>query len=186
MDSFREHVGCVEQEPRLFNTTIKDNVTYGLHNCPEVCFLTIVPLPFYSLSPTSVLRMQQKIASSLDAANCTEFVTQMSDGTATIVGDMGSRLSGGQVPPCPQSLRSLPSILSILSILSIHFPPRSPYSIRLTRSGSVWPVLACLHARTPSRSSFSMRSPSRSLPHYPAPFPHPPSRSLCHSPLLLL
>ena len=35
-DSLRRHIGLVEQEPRLFNTTIRDNVAYGLNNCTKV------------------------------------------------------------------------------------------------------------------------------------------------------
>ena len=71
--TFRSRVSVVPQESVLFEGSIRDNITYGLHD----------------ISDDTVLR-------ALKDANALEIVDAMPDGWDTIVGERGARLSGGQ------------------------------------------------------------------------------------------
>jgi subfamily B ATP-binding cassette protein MsbA len=70
---YRRLFGVVSQEALLFNTTIRDNIVYGREGLDEA----------------EVLRAAR-------VANAHDFVTELPDGYATLVGDRGIRLSGGQ------------------------------------------------------------------------------------------
>eukprot|EP00048_Salpingoeca_helianthica_P013576 m.203509 g.203509 ORF g.203509 m.203509 type:complete len:1137 (-) comp15520_c2_seq5:241-3651(-) len=72
-DTLRHHVASVEQEPRLFNMSIRENVTYGLTGCSE-----------------------ERVRAALAEANAADFVASFADGLDHTVGEMGQRLSGGQ------------------------------------------------------------------------------------------
>lgn len=72
-DSLRTHFGLVEQEPRLFNMSIRENVTYGLDRCPS-----------------------DAVQQALSEANALEFIGGFVEGVETVVGELGTRLSGGQ------------------------------------------------------------------------------------------
>jgi subfamily B ATP-binding cassette protein MsbA len=71
--SLRSKMGIVTQETFLFNSSIKDNIAYGLDNYPD-----------------------EKIIEAAKAANAHEFIIQTLDGYDTIVGERGVKLSGGQ------------------------------------------------------------------------------------------
>jgi ATP-binding cassette, subfamily B, bacterial MsbA len=71
--SLREKIGIVTQETILFNDTVRNNIAYGLTNCPE-----------------------EKIREAARAANALSFIEQMSNGFDSIIGDRGVKLSGGQ------------------------------------------------------------------------------------------
>ncbi|WP_075572026.1 ABC transporter ATP-binding protein [Colibacter massiliensis] len=71
--SLRQQVGLVPQETMLFNATIMDNILYGRLDATEA-----------------------EVVAAAKAANAHEFIKELSDGYATVVGDRGSALSGGQ------------------------------------------------------------------------------------------
>ncbi|KAL3893720.1 MAG: hypothetical protein SGARI_007980, partial [Bacillariaceae sp.] len=69
----RGHIGLVQQEPKLFGTTIAENIRYG--------------------NPEATM---EEIEDACKAANAHEFIESFPDGYNTQVGDMGGKLSGGQ------------------------------------------------------------------------------------------
>lgn len=69
----RKQIGLVQQEPILFNTSIRDNISYG------------------SESPS-----ETEIIQAAMEANIHEFISGLPEGYGTVVGDKGSQLSGGQ------------------------------------------------------------------------------------------
>jgi ATP-binding cassette, subfamily B, bacterial MsbA len=71
--SLREQMAIVTQETILFNDTVWNNLCYGRPNMPE-----------------------EKVIAAAQAARAHDFITQMSRGYNTLVGDRGQRLSGGQ------------------------------------------------------------------------------------------
>ncbi len=70
--SVRSKIGFVSQDPFLFFGTIRENIAYARQSSDE------------------------QIISSLEAAGAMDFVSQLSDGMDTMVGDRGVMLSGGQ------------------------------------------------------------------------------------------
>ncbi|MEM1349451.1 MAG: ABC transporter transmembrane domain-containing protein, partial [Myxococcota bacterium] len=73
VDTLREAIGVVAQEPVLFSGTIRTNVLYGR---PEA--------------------REEEVVAALKAANAWEFVEALPDGMETVIGERGIRLSGGQ------------------------------------------------------------------------------------------
>lgn len=71
--TFRSYVSVVAQESVLFEGSVRDNVTYGLTDVSD-----------------------DRVIVALEDANALEFVTAMPDGWDTVVGERGSRMSGGQ------------------------------------------------------------------------------------------
>jgi subfamily B ATP-binding cassette protein MsbA len=71
--TLREQMAIVTQETILFNDTIWNNLCYGRPDMPE-----------------------ERVIAAAKAAHAHEFITQMSRGYQTVVGDRGQRLSGGQ------------------------------------------------------------------------------------------
>ena len=71
--TFRRFVSVVPQDTILFEGTIRQNVSYGLHEVPD-----------------------EAIRDALRDANALEFVDQLPAGLDTVVGERGARLSGGQ------------------------------------------------------------------------------------------
>ncbi|KAL0487883.1 ABC transporter B family member ABCB1 [Acrasis kona] len=78
----RHQIGVVSQEPALFATTIKDNISYG----------RIKYDGGVSFDETSQLDIEQ----AAKEANAHEFVMKFAQGYDTTVGERGVRLSGGQ------------------------------------------------------------------------------------------
>lgn len=72
IESIRERIGFVSQDPFLFFGTIGENVAYARDSDND------------------------QILSALEAAGATEFVSSLTDGLDTMVGDRGVMLSGGQ------------------------------------------------------------------------------------------
>lgn len=66
-------MGVVNQEPILFNDTVRNNITFGLENVSD-----------------------EDVVRAAKIANADEFITQMEDGYETNIGDRGAKLSGGQ------------------------------------------------------------------------------------------
>jgi ABC-type multidrug transport system fused ATPase/permease subunit len=73
LNSLRNRIGTVSQETYIFNTSIRDNIAYGLE---DVSF--------------------EQIVEAAKLANADEFIQKLSKGYYTIVGDRGVQLSGGQ------------------------------------------------------------------------------------------
>ena len=73
INSLRELMGNVNQEAILFNDSFRNNIAFGVENA--------------SL---------EQIEEAAKIANAHEFIKDLPDGYATVVGDRGSALSGGQ------------------------------------------------------------------------------------------
>ena len=73
LDSLSSVIGMVTQETYLFHDTIRTNLTYA-----------------------KIDATQEEIESAARAANIHNFITDLSDGYDTIVGERGYRLSGGE------------------------------------------------------------------------------------------
>jgi subfamily B ATP-binding cassette protein MsbA len=73
LTSLRSQMGIVTQQTILFNDTIFNNIAYGLEDADA-----------------------ETVIAAAKAANAHEFITAFRDQYETIVGDKGSRLSGGQ------------------------------------------------------------------------------------------
>ncbi|KAL6659319.1 hypothetical protein ACP70R_003359 [Stipagrostis hirtigluma subsp. patula] len=69
----RKQIGLVQQEPILFNLSIRENISYGNEGASE-----------------------SEITEAAMEANIHEFISGLSNGYDTVVGDKGSQLSGGQ------------------------------------------------------------------------------------------
>lgn len=73
LQSLRAKMGIVTQETFLFNTTIRENIAYGLTDCPI-----------------------DKIIEAAKTANAHNFIMEMPQQYETIIGERGVKLSGGQ------------------------------------------------------------------------------------------
>jgi ATP-binding cassette, subfamily B, bacterial MsbA len=73
LKSLRDQIGIVTQETILFNDTVRNNIAYGLVECPE-----------------------KKVREAAKAANALSFIEEMPLGFNSIIGDRGVKLSGGQ------------------------------------------------------------------------------------------
>jgi len=73
LNSYRQKVGYVPQDPQLFNTTVRENMLWSKPEASE-----------------------NDIWQACHIANSEEFVRELPDGLETILGDRGVLLSGGQ------------------------------------------------------------------------------------------
>lgn len=73
LDSLRGQVGIVPQETMLFNGSVYDNILYGRLDA-----------------------MPDEVKAAAKAANADEFISQLPQGYATMLGDRGVNISGGQ------------------------------------------------------------------------------------------
>ncbi|CAA7056186.1 unnamed protein product [Microthlaspi erraticum] len=72
----RQQMGLVEQEPVLFNDTIRANIAYG--------------------KGSEVAATESEIVSAAELANAHNFISSIQQGYDTVVGERGIQLSGGQ------------------------------------------------------------------------------------------
>jgi subfamily B ATP-binding cassette protein MsbA len=72
-ESVRQQIGVVTQESILFNDTVKNNIIFGMQNISN-----------------------DQVIEAAKIANAHEFITQLTNGYDTIIGDRGGKLSGGQ------------------------------------------------------------------------------------------
>lgn len=72
--SMHKHIGVVSQETQLFNSSIGENISYGIEG--EVS--------------------NSDIVAAAKAAQAFQFISEFEDGLSTRVGERGTRLSGGQ------------------------------------------------------------------------------------------
>ena len=73
LDSLRKNISVVSQEPFLFNGTVGENIAYGNLDADD-----------------------EKIAEAAQAANCFDFISELTEGFGTRVGERGVRLSVGE------------------------------------------------------------------------------------------
>jgi ATP-binding cassette, subfamily B, bacterial MsbA len=73
LQSLRDQIGVVSQEPILFNDTAFNNIAFGMNNVPR-----------------------EAVEQAARIANAHDFIVAMPDGYDTNIGDRGSKLSGGQ------------------------------------------------------------------------------------------
>ena len=73
LQSLRNHIGIVLQEPFLFNSTIAENIAYGRSSATV-----------------------EEIIAAAKAASAHEFIESFPKGYATVIGERGVSLSGGQ------------------------------------------------------------------------------------------
>ena len=73
IESLRNKIGVVNQETFLFDGSIRKNIAYGNKDCEE-----------------------NDIIKAAEQSQCTEFISSLSDGYDTIIGERGQKLSGGQ------------------------------------------------------------------------------------------
>ena len=73
IESLRNKIGVVNQETFLFDGSIRKNIAYGNKDCEE-----------------------NDIIRAAEQSQCTEFISSLSDGYETIIGERGQKLSGGQ------------------------------------------------------------------------------------------
>ena len=73
LNDYRSAISLVNQDPILFDNTIRHNIAYGDLEIDE-----------------------QRLQDAMDAAYVSEFVNELPDGLDTMVGEQGLRLSGGQ------------------------------------------------------------------------------------------
>ncbi len=71
--SLRALIGTVSQETILFNDTVRNNIAYGLPDCPL-----------------------ETIEEAAKAGNAHDFIMQLPKGYDTVIGERGTKLSGGQ------------------------------------------------------------------------------------------
>ncbi|MCG2813057.1 MAG: ATP-binding cassette domain-containing protein, partial [Thermodesulfovibrionales bacterium] len=73
LQSLRQMIGIVSQDIILFNDTVRANIAYGRKGATE-----------------------QEIVDAARAAFAHDFILELSQGYATVIGERGIRLSGGQ------------------------------------------------------------------------------------------
>jgi ABC-type multidrug transport system fused ATPase/permease subunit len=73
LTALRQRIGTVSQDTYIFNTSIRENIAYGLDNVSN-----------------------ERVLEAAQFANADEFICQLSAGYDTLVGDRGVQLSGGQ------------------------------------------------------------------------------------------
>lgn len=73
LTSLRQRIGTVSQDTYIFNTSIRDNIAYGLEDVSD-----------------------ERVMEAARLANADEFIRQLPEGYYTLVGDRGVQLSGGQ------------------------------------------------------------------------------------------
>ncbi|KAL5044569.1 hypothetical protein BDW71DRAFT_185798 [Aspergillus fruticulosus] len=86
--SYRNIVALVQQEPTLFQGTIRENIALGIFN-PDT-------QPFFSEKDDVKPVSDHQIESALRAANAWDFVSSLPQGVYTPAGSGGTQLSGGQ------------------------------------------------------------------------------------------
>jgi subfamily B ATP-binding cassette protein MsbA len=73
LTDLRDHIGIVSQESILFNTSVKENIAFGM--------------------PGATMK---EIEEAARIANAHDFIMQLENGYETVIGERGNKLSGGQ------------------------------------------------------------------------------------------
>lgn len=73
LESLRKNVALIPQDPMLFHRTLDENIRYG-----------------------DVEASEEEVFASAKAAHCVEFISTRPEGYQTLVGERGTKLSGGE------------------------------------------------------------------------------------------
>jgi len=73
LDSYKQHVACVPQDPFLFAISLRENITYGRPDATD-----------------------EEVVAAARVANIHDFIAALPNGYNTVVGERGQTLSGGQ------------------------------------------------------------------------------------------
>ncbi len=73
LKSLRDMIGIVTQETILFNDTVRNNIAYGLDDCP-----------------------MERVIAAAKAANAHNFIQEMPNGYDAVIGERGVKISGGE------------------------------------------------------------------------------------------
>jgi subfamily B ATP-binding cassette protein MsbA len=73
LKSLRDLIGIVTQETILFNDTVRNNIAYGLEDCPL-----------------------ERVVMAAKAANAHNFISEMPSGYDSVIGERGVKISGGE------------------------------------------------------------------------------------------
>jgi ATP-binding cassette subfamily B protein len=87
LQTLRNRIGVVEQDPYMFSGTIRENIAYG----DDDLFRSV--LANYGDIPDHV---DERVREAAKAAGAHKFVVDLPDGYDTMVGERGVKLSGGQ------------------------------------------------------------------------------------------
>ena len=132
LDSVRDKIGFVSQEPFLFYGSIKDNVIYNQSANDD------------------------ELQTALELAGAWEFIQELEEGLETMVGDRGAKLSGGQRArvSLARALLKQPSLL-ILDEASSALDAETERRIQenLTASGNDRATLAVAHRLSTIRNA---------------------------------
>ncbi len=88
LQTLRNRVGVVEQDPYMFSGTIRENVAYGDNDA----FRTVLDADPGEVPPD----VDERVREAAVAAGAHEFVEDLPHGYDTMVGERGVKLSGGQ------------------------------------------------------------------------------------------
>jgi len=90
LQTLRDRIGVVEQDPYMFSGTIRENVAYGDGDAFETV------LEHRGETPHAAEDVEAAIREAARAAGADEFIRDLPDGYDTMVGERGVKLSGGQ------------------------------------------------------------------------------------------
>src|SRR4051812_33003918 len=95
------YVGIVQQEPTLFGTTIKRNITYAVDTVNQRIRRDAIKanknITDEELEKLLIPINDEIIQKAAIAANCHDFIMSLPDGYSTKLGERGVSMSGGQV-----------------------------------------------------------------------------------------
>ncbi|MXV64187.1 ATP-binding cassette domain-containing protein [Natronorubrum sp. JWXQ-INN-674] len=89
LQTLRDRIGVVEQDPYMFSGTIRENIAYG----DGETFRTVLEADRGTDVSDAV---EERIRESAIAAGAHTFIEELPDGYDTMVGERGVKLSGGQ------------------------------------------------------------------------------------------
>jgi len=90
LQTLRDRIGVVEQDPYMFSGTIRENIAYGDGDAFETV------LDHREDTPEAAPAVEESIREAAQAAGADRFVQELPDGYDTMVGERGVKLSGGQ------------------------------------------------------------------------------------------
>lgn len=90
---YRHIVSLVQQEPTLFQGSIRENIALGVDD-PSLADIKTADVPTQAVPVSEV--PDSEIEAALRAANAWDFVSSLPEGLSTAAGPNGTQLSGGQ------------------------------------------------------------------------------------------